>query len=456
MRHSAFVYIRLVPLALLFAFLLGCTSSYKIQNQPISHIQPEQGYRFYHEQRPLPGSHMVALAFSGGGTRAAALSYGVMQELRDTYIDTDQGQRRLLDEVDTISGVSGGSFTAAYYGLFGDQLFDDYERVFLRRSIQGALIRQLLSPGHWARSVFSGFDRTEMAVDFYNRTVFQGKTLADLSMNSGPFIEINATELHSGRRFSFTQSMFDDVCSRADDFPIARAVTASSAVPIVFPSIVIKNYGSDCHTHDQRLMNHDHHHQSKPIPYLHLVDGGISDNLGLRAIIDRIDLIGSIASGLERMAQPQKDVLVILVNAAVSGDNPIGYSPKKPGAAVTLNAVTDVQIRLHSEETRRLMQQQLLQYQTTLDSKGTTMRFYFVEVSFEFVQEERVREYFNRLPTSLALSNEQIDDLIAAGRTLLRDHPEFQAFLQANNGQLQERQSTYRCNPLRNPTCLIR
>lgn len=64
------------------------------------------------------------LAFSGGGTRAEALAYGVLEELRDTEVLIDGKPRRLLDEIDLISSVSGGSFTSAYYGLHGDRIFE--------------------------------------------------------------------------------------------------------------------------------------------------------------------------------------------------------------------------------------------------------------------------------------------------------------------------------------------
>ena len=65
------------------------------------------------------------MTFSGGGTRSAALSYGVLEHLRDTPITIHNKKRRLLDEVDLISSVSGGSFTSAYFGLFGDRVFKD-------------------------------------------------------------------------------------------------------------------------------------------------------------------------------------------------------------------------------------------------------------------------------------------------------------------------------------------
>ena len=64
-------------------------------------------------------------------TRAASLSYGVLEELARTEIEIHGTKRRLLDEVDMISSVSGGSFTAAYYALFGDRIFEYFEGCFL-------------------------------------------------------------------------------------------------------------------------------------------------------------------------------------------------------------------------------------------------------------------------------------------------------------------------------------
>jgi NTE family protein len=60
------------------------------------------------------------LSFSGGGTRAAALSYGVHEALWDVPVRVHDEETRLLDEADWISGVSGGSYTVGYYGLFRD------------------------------------------------------------------------------------------------------------------------------------------------------------------------------------------------------------------------------------------------------------------------------------------------------------------------------------------------
>ncbi len=206
----------------------GCAGVYKPVNQSIERIDEASGYRVFSGTQLKPiGENLILLAFSGGGTRAAALSYGVMQELRDTSIAGNSDRIRLLDEIDSISSVSGGSFTAAYYGVFGEHLFTTYERDFLRQSVQSILIKRLLRPAHWLKSLFSAFDRTEMAIDVYDRMVFKGATFADIPLAERPFIEINATDLAGGMRFSFTQERFDLLCSDLNKFPIARAVTAS-------------------------------------------------------------------------------------------------------------------------------------------------------------------------------------------------------------------------------------
>jgi len=100
---------------------------------------PNAGYRLT-TRLAHSKDNRVILAFSGGGTRAAAFSYGVLEFLRETEVTTRTGNRiRLLDEVDVITGVSGGSFTALAYGLYGDNLFADYEQRFLKRDVQGEI-----------------------------------------------------------------------------------------------------------------------------------------------------------------------------------------------------------------------------------------------------------------------------------------------------------------------------
>jgi NTE family protein len=100
-------------LILLVVSLAGCSTILPPGNKAITQVEEGEGYRLdAARERVSQEQNIVLLAFSGGGTRAAAMSYGVMQELRDTVIDVDGKSVRVLDEVDAISSVSGGSFTA--------------------------------------------------------------------------------------------------------------------------------------------------------------------------------------------------------------------------------------------------------------------------------------------------------------------------------------------------------
>src|SRR2546421_2640497 len=118
-------------------FLGGCAT--RQVNPSIAHYDPSSGHQFEKLDRHRGDQDdLVILAFSGGGTRAAAFSYGVLEALRRIEITSSTGETwRLLDEVDLIAGVSGGSFTALAYGLYGESLFGDFEQRFLKRDVQG-------------------------------------------------------------------------------------------------------------------------------------------------------------------------------------------------------------------------------------------------------------------------------------------------------------------------------
>lgn len=131
----------------------------------------------------------LILTFSGGGTRAASFSYGVLKELR---------RQNLLDEIDVISSVSGGSFTSAYYGLYGKKIFDDFEDKFLKKPIQSRLIDTFLNPFNWFDLSFS--NRSDYIAQYYEEEIFGKKTFADLRKDS-PTIIINATDISTGNIF---------------------------------------------------------------------------------------------------------------------------------------------------------------------------------------------------------------------------------------------------------------
>ena len=277
-------------------------------NQPLNQVDGKLGYRgMYMGIKGHSEKLLLYLTFSGGGTRAAAFSYGVLEELRDTEVTIDGNKRRLLDEIDGISSVSGGSFTAGYYGLFGDRIFNDYEAKFLKKNVQGALTaRVFLNPVNWVRLASPYFDRSDIAAEYYDKHVFEGGTFGDIAARRGPLIVMNATDMTYGIRVGFTQDAFDMICSDLSSFPVSRAVTASSAVPMLLSPITLRNYAGTCgfliperfkalikeRAVSERQFylanNIEPFLDSQKKPYIHLVDGGVADNLGLRAVLDRI------------------------------------------------------------------------------------------------------------------------------------------------------------------------
>ena len=88
MSHKA----KVSMLMLAALVVAGCAS--RPINEPITQADPKSGYRPYllipKRQNNDPHTLFV-LAFSGGGTRAAAFSYGVLEELRRTEIVVDGG-----------------------------------------------------------------------------------------------------------------------------------------------------------------------------------------------------------------------------------------------------------------------------------------------------------------------------------------------------------------------------
>ena len=175
------------------AVLLAACAGQPI-NGKLDAFDGTSGYRFDRLSLEANTNELfVILAFSGGGTRAAAFSFGVMEGLRETKYQAAAGQRALLEDVDVISSVSGGSFTAAYYGLFRDRLFTDFPNAFLYRGIQTDLVLRALSPVNWVRLASPTFDRIDMAAELYDEVVFEHKTFADLLSQDRKSTRLNSS-----------------------------------------------------------------------------------------------------------------------------------------------------------------------------------------------------------------------------------------------------------------------
>src|SRR5580693_10319709 len=148
------------------ALLAGCTSA--IHNDPINQrltANPRQVETATSPDVPANYDDMVvALSFSGGGTRAAAFSYGVLSGFDQTRVPTRTGSVSLLDRLDFLSGVSGGSILAAYYGLKGRAAIADFRQRFLLVNAEESLQTDL-SLGNIARGLNGGVnDATKFPV----------------------------------------------------------------------------------------------------------------------------------------------------------------------------------------------------------------------------------------------------------------------------------------------------
>ena len=424
------------------ALLAGCASYGVVKNQPVDAGSKDQAYALEHwVAAKQSGDFAFILTFSGGGTRAAAMAYGVLQELRDTEVTIKGQKARLLDEVTHISSVSGGSFTSAYYGLHGDGIFDTYEDVFLRVNVEGALTRSLFNPFHW----FGKKGRTQRAIEYYDKNIFHGATIGDMMQPGRPMIIINGSDLNAGVRFSFTQEYFSFLCSDAAEFPVANAVAASSAVPVLFNPVVVENFGG-CPEYQwppnvEQMVQHNadfallynglRTYDDKTYRrYIHFVDGGITDNMGLRAMHDVVAMAGGREAFMKRVnRQIPRHLVLISVNASTEKLSPMDESTKQPSILESVNAMTDVQLHRYNAATLELVEGQLTNWANSLSTPERPVTSYMIQVSFEDVQQPTLKAFLNKIPTSFSLTDEQVDTLISSARSLLRDDPEFKKLL---------------------------
>jgi NTE family protein len=400
------------------------------------------------------------MTFSGGGTRSAALSYGVLRQLRDTTVTINNRKRRLLDEIDLISSVSGGSFTSAYFGLFGDRIFQDFESKFLKRQVQTELVRlSLLSPKAWIRLAPSLFERSDLAAEYYNRVIFKKKTFADLREDA-PLIIINATDLSLGQGFAFTGFHFSWICSDLNSYPISRAVAASAAVPIVFSPITLKNHAADCQyspivwgiQNRQQSSNTNKkqkryidalkiqsYRDNKQLKYLHLVDGGVADNLGIRSILDTITFHNDnmwFAMKTYGMKETKKMVF-ISVNAASFLNSSLAKIRRAPSTVDIIDTTTTIQSNKYNNETIDLLtskfplwKKQVQQGRCKEIQSGDCgdIEFELIEINLADLSDKEIQA-LGIVPTTLELPDKTVDQLISAGKNLTIRSKKFQKLI---------------------------
>ncbi len=231
-----------------FAFaslvLLGCAS---IQNDPVNlpgtpnTLANRLGLGF--KESEVENDVVIGLSFSGGGTRAAAFSFGVLSELEQIPVRGAQGP--MIEHVDFISGVSGGSVTAAYYGLKKRAGLTDFREKFLLRNAEEGLQTDL-NLTNLSRALAGGINDATGFPRWLDANLFHGATFGQFRAEGRPRVWINASDIYNRTPFVFEATAFRAICSDLSEYPLADAVAASAAVPVAFAPIVIRSYPGQC------------------------------------------------------------------------------------------------------------------------------------------------------------------------------------------------------------------
>lgn len=434
--------------SLLLTVLTASCSHSKVAEQPLEQWSPAADSEVVRQIEGDRSSQLaVMLSFSGGGTRASALSYGVLKELGDTRIQTETGERSLLHEVDIISSVSGGSFTAAYYGLYGDRIFDDFEEKFLYKNVEGDLFLRGFNPVNWIKLLGRNYGRSDLAADYYDKHIFNGATFADMQRQDAPLVVMNSTDLASGARIPFFKGSFDIICTDLDTYPVSRAVAASSAAPVILSPIALKSHAGECQYQTSPWIKEslrqensserrteaeliaEYMEQGKR-PWLHLVDGGISDNLGLRAFYNTLGMLNDPGGAVPSLLGDNvRNIIIISVNAHANHHPHLALRRYAPSLSEIVSSVTSEQMSRYSQDTIQIVRYQYENLASKLSTQVKQVNFYFVEVSFNQIPDKDQREYFNSIATNFNLSDDEVDQLVAVAGRLLQESPEFQALL---------------------------
>lgn len=443
--------------ASLLSLTLGCEYIRPTMNSPLTRWEATYGYRSTNFPPSPTGSTdslFIVASFSGGGARASALSYGVLRELARTQIMWEGKNKRLVDELNIINTLSGGSFTAAYYALYGDRVFDDFEDRFLRKDWESELrSRVLWSPSNWLRLWSPYFGRAHIFSELLDEALFDGHTFGDLlARRRRPMVFIHASDMTTLSRFEFVQSQFDLICSDLNQLPLSVATASSSALPLVLSPISLKNFAGQCGLQlsepyrkerpspwgRQRANELRSYLDAKKRPYVHLLDGGLADNLGMRAVLENTALVGDIETTFTSLgAKHIRKLVYLLVSAETAPDVSEYQFSEVPGLFRVSRALVDIPINRYSTDTVQLMNLAVGQWKTQLRQRqpGEASVFspdadiYFINVSLNELEDPDEQQRLMSIPTNLSLTNDQVDHLLSAATRLIRRDKEFQRLI---------------------------
>jgi len=350
--------------------------------------------------------------------------------------------------------------------------------------VEGALIDRLINPLYWPKLIGGSYGRSELAADYYDEILFQGATFADLRDKPTPTAVAGGTDLTNGARFEFSQTNFDLLCSDLDKVHLARAAAASSAVPVVLSPVTFNNYAGRCDYKYpawlmdvvergkdseasrrllQRYQELQDFRNSKDHPYIHLVDGGLADNLGVRAILEAMGEFETNAAfreafHLQLASVARRRVVLIVVNSLAVPRTNWDKSESPPGMASQLLKSSGVPMARYTAESIDLMKDMVYRWQTERELKILQARLageseaqaeariskidvFAINIGFEQIADPKERNHFMSLPTSFVLKPEQVDQLRAVAATLLHQSEEYRRLLKDLGAELPKEDS---------------
>jgi len=451
-------------LALLAILIASCAHLGNLPSN-LATSDPNAGVAMGGEPVAVVGDDLlVGLAFSGGGTRAAAFSFGVLKEMERSTVRLRGRDVALIDHVSLVSGVSGGSVTAAYFGLKKRGALADFRERFLIKNAEEEL-NSRVSVANLALGLGGGINQDYRFRNWLDANLFEGATFSSLLANPRPYVWINATDIYNGTPFLFVRPQFSGFCSNLAEYPISAAVAASAAVPVAFLPIVLETYPDKCSPNvpdwlRKAQQNRNGSGQAQAwaqatiryrdgsMKYIKLLDGGMVDNYGLSGLtIARETAETPYGPLTEREALKLRRMLFLVVD---SGNDPKrDWAQKLEGPsgvqfiAALASVGVDAAARASYSAFQATMQDwlnKLIRWRCGLSRAEVTKRigpgawncrdvqFYIGRLDFDELGPERSAK-LNAVPTTLKLPVETVDELIAAGGEALLTSPTYRQFL---------------------------
>jgi NTE family protein len=451
------------------ALLVGCAQAISNDptNQPLAANNPRQ---IEAELRPDVetnyGDMVIALSFSGGGMRAAAFSYGVLNGMDETRVRLRTGTVSLLDRLDFLSGVSGGAIPAAYYGLKGREGMADFKQRFLLADAEESL-QTNLGFINIARGLQGGVNDPSRFPVWLDSHLFNHATMKDLLARPRPRVWINASDIYNRTAFIFAPVTFSALCSDITTYPVSLAVAASAAVPVVFTPIVIQDYTGGCPIAlpewVRRVRNDPEaapliksyadtleRYRSGEVKYVKLLDGGLVDNFGLAGFtIARLASSTPFGPLAPQEAIKLRRFLFLVVDSGRAPSGQWAHTVPGPSGVDLIMAASDTATESGAigsysafDATMADWKKSLVSWRCGLseadrhrfgappDWNCRDLEFFVSRITFDQLGPDRAAA-LNAVETRFKLPPDQVEMLIAAGHDALRNNPTFRNFLKS-------------------------